>query len=70
MIEFRLAHMMVERGMKGKDLAIAVGITARSVSRLKNRRSPKLIDTETLDKLCDALNCEPGDLLKRKRVEP
>ena len=69
MIEFRLAHLIVEKNIKAKDLAIAIGVTPRSISRLKNRRHPKLIDTEILDKLCKALGCQPGDLIKYKEDE-
>jgi putative transcriptional regulator len=68
MIEFRLAVVMAEKKVRPKELAELAGLHYQTV--LNALRNPQRVDFETLDKLCDALNCEPGDLLKRKRVEP
>ncbi|MEO0396815.1 MAG: helix-turn-helix transcriptional regulator [Cyanobacteria bacterium P01_A01_bin.137] len=62
-IHWRLAVIMAERNVRNKDLAALTGISERSISRLKVRRQISRIDAETLDALCKALNCQPGDLM-------
>ncbi|MBD0337233.1 MAG: helix-turn-helix transcriptional regulator [Cyanobacteria bacterium Co-bin13] len=54
---------MAERGMSNKELAVITGMTPNSVSRLKTRRYLTRVDQETLDALCKALKCQPGDLM-------
>ena len=54
---------MAERNVRNKDLAALTGISERSISRLKGRRQVSRIDSETLDALCKALQCQPGDLM-------
>ena len=63
MIHWRLAVIMAERNIRNKDLAALTGISERSISRLKVRRQVSRIDAETLDALCKALHCQPGDLM-------
>jgi putative transcriptional regulator len=63
-VKVRLAVLMAERNIRSKDLAERVGITEANLSLLKNGKV-KGIRFETLSKLCDALDCEPGDLLAR-----
>lgn len=53
---------MVERGMRGRDLARLVGITEANLSLLRNGRV-KGMRFETLSALCRHLDCQPGDLL-------
>lgn len=55
---------MVEKKLKSKDLAEALGITEANFSLLKNGHI-KGIRFGTLDKLCTLLNCQPGDLLSQ-----
>lgn len=55
---------MVEKKLKSKDLAEALGITEANFSLLKNGHV-KGIRFGTLDKLCTLLNCQPGDLLSQ-----
>ena len=59
----RLDVMMAMRKVKGKDLAAQVGITEQNLSLLKSGKV-KGVRFETLAKLCDALDCQPGDLLE------
>ena len=67
-IEWRMAVVMAERGLRNKDVIKASGLTAATVSKFKNRRvMPKRLEDETLDKLCAALDCEPGDLMRRQK---
>ena len=55
--------MMAERNISNKELALLTGMNPRSVSRLKVRRHLTRIDETTLNALCKALKCQPGDLL-------
>lgn len=63
MIRWKLAVVMAERGISNKELAVSTGMTPNSISRLKNRRYLTRVDQDTLNTLCEALNCQPGDLL-------
>lgn len=56
-----LDQLLAERGMLLKDLADQVGITPVNLSVLKNGRA-RAIRFTTLTALCDALECQPGDL--------
>jgi putative transcriptional regulator len=58
--------MMARRKVKGKDLAEHVGITEANLSMLKQGRV-KGVRFETLLKICDYLDCQPGDLLVFER---
>ncbi|MEO0356882.1 MAG: helix-turn-helix transcriptional regulator [Pseudomonadota bacterium] len=58
----RLDVMLARRKMKSKDLAQAVGITEANLSLLKSGKV-KGVRFETLERICQALNCQPGDLL-------
>lgn len=59
----RLDVMLARRKMKGKDLAEAVGITEQNLSLLKSGKV-KGLRFETLARICDVLECQPGDLLE------
>lgn len=54
--------MLARRKMRLNDLAERVGITAQNLSVLKTGRA-KAIRFSTLEKLCQVLDCQPGDLL-------
>jgi putative transcriptional regulator len=54
--------MLARRKMKAKDLAAAIGITEANLSLLKSGKV-KGVRFETLAKLCEVLDCKPGDLL-------
>ncbi|MBO9621581.1 MAG: helix-turn-helix transcriptional regulator [Sphingomonas sp.] len=58
----RLDVVLALRKAKSKDLAAHVGITETNLSLLKSGRV-KGIRFETLDKICQFLDCQPGDLL-------
>ena len=62
----RLDVMLALRKAKSKDLAAYVGITETNLSLLKSGRV-KGIRFETLDKICEFLDCQPGDLLVHER---
>ncbi|MEP2990601.1 MAG: helix-turn-helix transcriptional regulator [Parasphingorhabdus sp.] len=62
-IEVTLDVMLAVRKVKSKDLAAHVGITDANLSLLKSGKV-KGIRFETLSKICDYLDCTPGDLLR------
>ncbi|UWR23601.1 helix-turn-helix transcriptional regulator [Sulfitobacter sp. S190] len=62
-IVVRLDVMLARRKMKSKDLAAAVGITVQNMSLLKSGKV-KGVRFETLAKICDVLECQPGDILE------
>ncbi len=59
----RLDVMLALRKMKSKDLAQRVGITEANLSLLKSGKV-KGVRFETLEKICQELDCQPGDLLE------
>ena len=61
----RLDEIMARRKMRLNELAEKVGITEANLSILKNGKA-KAIRFSTLEALCQALNCQPGDLLEFK----
>jgi len=61
-IIIRLDVMLALRKMKAKDLAEQIGITEANLSLLRTGKV-KGVRFETLAKLCEALECTPGDLL-------
>ena len=65
-IVVRLDVMLALRKARSKDLAAHVGITETNLSLLKSGRV-KGIRFETLEKICDYLACQPGDLLVYER---
>ena len=54
--------MLARRKVSSKELAEAVGITAQNLSILKTGKA-KAIRFSTLAAICDALDCQPGELL-------
>jgi putative transcriptional regulator len=62
----RLDELLAERGLTLTALAEQIGVTIVNLSVLKNQRA-KAVRFSTLTALCDALDCQPGDLFE---VEP
>ena len=54
--------MLAKRKMRSKELAERIGITEQNVSLLKSVKV-KGIRFETLAKICEVLDCQPGDIL-------
>ena len=65
-IIFNIDIMLAKRKMSVTDLADKVGITLANMSILKTGKA-KAIKVSTLCKLCEALDCQPGDLLEYKK---
>lgn len=63
MIRIQLDVMMAKRKISLNKLSELVGITPANLSILKNEKG-KAIRFTTLDALCKALDCQPGDLLE------
>ena len=65
-IHVRLDDLLKERGMTLTELSNQVQITVVNLSILKNGHA-KAIRFSTLMRLCEALGCQPGDLLRYER---
>lgn len=62
-IVVRLDVMLALRKMKARDLAPQIGITEQNLSLLRTGRV-KGVRFETLARICEVLDCQPGDLLE------
>lgn len=60
--------MLARRKMRSRELAALIGITEQNLSLLKSGKV-RGVRFETLDAICRALDCQPGDLLEH-RPEP
>ena len=65
-IIFNIDVMLAKRKMSVTELSNKIGITMSNVSILKNGKA-KAVKASTLAKLCEALDCQPGDLLVYKK---
>lgn len=65
-IVLELDVMMAKRHMSLNELAEKVGITNVNLSKIKNNKI-NAIRFSTLEGICDALECEPGDILKYEK---
>lgn len=68
MIIVNLDVMMAKRKMSSTELAERIGITMANLSILKNNKA-KAIRFSTLEAICDALDCQPGDILEHVKGE-
>lgn len=60
--------MLARRKMRSRELAERIGITEQNVSLLKSGKVRGL-RFETLEKICEVLECQPGDLLEFRKEE-
>jgi len=58
--------MLAKRKMKLQDLADLIDITVQNLSILKTGKA-KAIRFSTLESICEALDCQPGDILEFKK---
>ena len=63
MINVRLDYVLLDRRMKLTDLADATSLAVNNLSILKTNKA-RAIRFSTLNSICKALNCPPGDLLE------
>ena len=68
MIVVNLDVMMAKRKMSSNELAQKIGITTANLSILKTNKG-KAIRFSTLDKICEVLECTPGDILEYKKMD-
>ena len=62
--------MLAKRKMRSKELAERIGITEQNVSLLKSGKV-KGVRFDTLEKICEVLQCQPGDILEyRSEARP
>jgi len=61
--------MLARRKMRSKQLAELIGITEQNVSLLKSGKV-KGVRFETLARICDVLDCQPGDILEFEKDDP
>src|SRR5688500_15224864 len=69
MIKVELGRLLFDRGMTVATLARQAGVSRENLSRLKTG-DPRSIRFTTLAAVCDVLDCEPGDLLRRATPKP
>ncbi|GAB7217023.1 helix-turn-helix domain-containing protein [Dickeya oryzae] len=62
-IVIRLDVLLAQKKMKSRELARRIGITEQNLSLLKSGKV-KSIRFETLQKICEVLACQPGDVLE------
>ena len=67
-IYVNLNVVMVQRRISSQELAAQVGITQANLSILKTGKA-KAIRFSTLDAICKALDCQPGDILEYREEE-
>lgn len=68
MLIVNLDVMLARRKMSVTELSERVGITMANISILKNGKA-KAIRFSTLNAICKALNCQPGDILEYREDE-
>ncbi len=66
MIVINVDVMLAKRKMSVTELTGRVGLTMANVSLIKNGKV-KAIKLSTLEKICEALDCQPGDILEYRK---
>lgn len=67
-IIINLDVQLAKRKMRSNQLAEVIGITPQNLSVLKSGKA-RAIRLETLDKICRALDCQPGDIFEFKNED-
>ena len=68
-IIINLDVMLAKRKMKLNELSGLVDISSSNLSILKTGKA-KAIKLSTLDAICEALNCQPGNILEYRKADP
>ena len=68
-IVVNLDVMLAKRKMGAGELAEKIGITPANLTILKNQKA-KAVRFSTLNEICRALNCQPGDILEYQEEDP
>lgn len=69
MIRIKLAYLLLDNQAKLKELSEITGIAMNNLSILKNNKA-RAIRFSTLEAICKALKCQPGDLIEYVQDEP
>lgn len=69
MIVLRLDRVLADRKMRSKELAEAIGLSEVNLSRIKCGKI-SAVRFSTLDAICRALDCQPGDILEYVPDDP
>lgn len=64
MIEIAINVKLAEKGKSAYWLAKQTGINHTTLAQIRNNKN-KAINLEFLDRICEALNCEPGEIMRR-----
>jgi DNA-binding Xre family transcriptional regulator len=62
----KLWKLLIDRDLKKKDLPTLAGISSASVTKLGKNEN---VNTETLEKICRALNCDISDIMEMAEEE-
>jgi putative transcriptional regulator len=62
-VRFRLRELLDERGLTQTELQMRTGLAYSTINDLSNNK-PRRVELETLDVICNALNCGIADLLE------
>jgi putative transcriptional regulator len=65
-IYINLDVVLAQKGMRSNELADIVGITNANLSILKTGKA-KAVRFSTLEAICEALDCQPGDILEYRK---
>ncbi|WP_428697707.1 helix-turn-helix domain-containing protein [Stappia sp.] len=66
-IVINLDVMLARRKMRSRELAERIGITEQNVSLLKSGKV-KGVRFDTLERICEVLDCQPGDILEFRKA--
>jgi putative transcriptional regulator len=69
MIVINVDVMLARRKMSVTELSERVGLTMANISLIKNGKV-KAVRLATLEKICEALDCQPGDILEYRKGAP
>ena len=68
-IKINLNLILVKNNLKSNEIAAKIGITEQNLSILRTGKA-KAIRFSTLEKLCEVLHCQPGDILEYVEDDP
>lgn len=60
----KLWKLLIDKDLKKKDLQKMAGISSSSIAKLGHNEN---VNTETINKICNALNCDTSDIMEMER---
>lgn len=58
----KLFHILVDRNLTGAKLSEMSGVAQSTITKLRRN---EVVQTDVIEKICAALNCQPGDIMER-----